>query len=199
MVETAPKLILTNVELESPPQHKHILKNFYGGHQPLAGNDMNQKTCFDSNGKDLANETLEKEETLGLELKFREDTMTGKNVRAYEEITSIEYEIQDEKINSSLSDDRVTATILPKINNVALNERVPLRFQLAHQRLPDSQLSSWSSMTADNSLSDLYCDDELKLSMEFDPNMQLFTTIEEEVDQELAFSNIQRIPEGKSS
>ena len=52
---------------------------------------------------------------------------------------------------------------------------------------PESQLSRWSSLTGDNSLSDLYCDDEFKLSLEFDSNMQLFTTIEEEVEQEQSF------------
>ena len=63
------------------------------------------------------------------------------------------------------------------------SDRIPLQFHQIHET-PESQLSSWSSITGDNSLSDLYCDDEFKLSLEFDPNMQLFTTIEEEVEQE---------------
>ena len=198
-VENAPKLKLTNDELESPSQHKHILKNFYGGHQPLTRNDINEKMCIDDNTKELAKETLmKKEENFDLELKSTSDTIIKKDEREHEEITHTEYEMQDGKSDIFSSEKRGTSTILPKINNVALNDRVPLRFQPVQQRLPDSELSSWSSMTADNSLSDLYCDDELKLSLEFDPNMQLFTTIEEEGDQELVFSNIQRVPEGKA-
>jgi len=59
--------------------------------------------------------------------------------------------------------------------------KIPLRFRHPHNYNPPlSQLSSWSSVGADNSLSDLYCDDEFKLSLEFDPNMQLLATLPEE-------------------
>ena len=79
------------------------------------------------------------------------------------------------------------------------NDRICQQFRQTHET-PESQLSSWSSLTGDNSLSDLYCDDEFKLSLEFDPNMQLFTTIEEEVEQEqeIQFPYLQRGPEGKN-
>ena len=78
-------------------------------------------------------------------------------------------------------------------------ERIPIRFRPPALETTDSQLSSWSSVTADNSLSDLYCDDELKMSLEYDPNMQLFSTIDEETDQEqeIIFPEFRNIQEGK--
>ena len=88
---------------------------------------------------------------------------------------------------------------VPSGFNEDLHCKPPISSSLPRQNDESSKLTQILTDFAEEiiDISDIYCDDELKLSMEFDSNMQLFTT-EEEEDQELAFSNIQRVPEGKT-
>ena len=200
LVENAPKLILTNVELKSK---EDTVEFFHRVHERLNKNEIGKtKSSLEALTLIKGLFTKDSSEERGksdFELKPSESEVIEKCIEAYDESNSIQNKNQDWELKNmnirpiSSSEDRINPTITPK------KETVLLRFQTPHQKLPDSQLSSLSSFTADSSLSDLYCDDELKLSLEFDPNMQLFTTIEEELEQDFLFPNIEKTPEGKPS
>ena len=202
----AKNLLFTNTELESTV--KHTAKIFYEGKQPLLRKELNEKARINNNDKirgDMANkERPIKQKQVNLTDKSGQEEIIKIDEEQIKYIISAEPELQEECFKSLTS---ISESKMEKLGNSRIltrtkstfSDRIPLRFCEIHET-PESQLSSWSSITGDNSLSDLYCDDEFKLSLEFDPNMQLFTTIEEEVEQEqeIAFPHLLKVPEGKT-
>ena len=185
---------------------RHTAKIFYEGQQPLLRKELNEKARINNNDKilgDIENkERPIKQKRLNSTDKSGQEEIIKIDEEQIKYIISAEPELQEECFKSltSMSESKMeklgNSRILTRTKST-FSDRIPLRFREIHETR-ESHLSSWSSLTGDNSLSDLYCDDEFKLSLEFDPNMQLFTTIEEEVEQEQSFPCLQRVTEGNT-
>ena len=99
--------------------------------------------------------------------------------------------------SASYKEFKTAKVFLENPQQVPVKFKAPLTLSQSNENTK-SRLSSWSSQALENSLSDLYCDDEFKLSLEFEPNMLLYTTIEEEggLNNNSIFPDFQNIHEG---
>jgi len=170
---------------------KHTAKKLYEGQQPCFGpNGINGlATSIDLNESKKSGPIPKIEN-----IESKNSQTTKEEVKDYQPFEALEAETNDvDTVHSNggnglshwkPSEHPVSPSRSAQRIKSNMVERIPIRFRPPTLETTESQLSSWSSVTADNSLSDLYCDDELKMSLEYDPNMQLFCTIDEETDQE---------------
>ena len=80
--------------------------------------------------------------------------------------------------SASYEEIKTAKVFLDNQQQVPVKFKGPLTLRQSNENT-ENQLSSWSSQAGENSLSDLYCDDEFKLSLEFEPNILIYTIIED--------------------